>query len=54
MDFYAQYAAWHERFYGVPYLVTREEWTAWSRQPRTREPSDIDSDYAREREGDAQ
>lgn len=54
-DFYAHYAEWHAKFYGRPFNVTREEWNAWCRQPhRVAYVSDIEFDYAKEREGDAQ
>lgn len=54
-DFYLAYKTHYEHFYGRPFTVTREEWAQWCRQPHnTRPPSDIEFDYAKERDGDAQ
>lgn len=54
MDFYAAYAAWHTRFYGRPYPITREQWQSWSLDQPARKLTDLEFDYLRERDGDAQ
>lgn len=54
MDFYAAYAAWHTRFYGVPYPVTREQWQSWCKAPPHRPLTDLEFDAEQERMGNAQ
>jgi hypothetical protein len=53
-DIYLEYCAWFQHMYGRPFNVTREEWSRWCRAKPAPRQSDIDFDYAKEREGDAQ
>lgn len=54
-DFFTEYTRIHRQVYGRD-PCTREQWAAWVRSPKGHEsePSDIEVDYSREREGDAQ
>lgn len=53
-DFYTQYCRIHQQVYGtIP--CTRSEWNEWCRQPRREaRESDVEFDYRKERDGDAQ
>jgi len=54
-DFYAAYCVAHRAVYGRD-PCSRAEWAEWVRSPSSPAPrqTDIEFDYAREAEGDAQ
>lgn len=53
-DFYLAYCEIHRAVYGRE-PCTREQWNQWCKAPPSHESerSDIEVDYAKEREGDA-
>lgn len=54
-DTYTIYSQWFAQFYGRPFTTTREEFALWCRAPRiNRCESDVEFDYAKERDGDGQ